>query len=55
MDHNWKQTPQSCGPWGLDQKMTCLQMVSSEGYTTAAHIIIRNILELTVDNLQTAE
>lgn len=55
MDHNWKQTPRSCGPWGLDQKMTRLQMVSSEGYTTAAHIIIRNILELTVDNLQTAE
>ena len=55
MDHNWKQTPRSRCPWGLDQKMTHLQMVSSEGYIIAAHIIIRNILELTVDNLQTAE
>ena len=54
MGQNRKQTPKSYRPWRLDQKMPSSQMVSLEDYRTVAHIIIRNILESTADNLQTA-
>lgn len=46
MDHNWKQTARSCCLWGLDQKMTHLQMVSREGYKIAAHVLLETYWSL---------
>lgn len=54
MNKNRKQTPESCGLWGQGHITTSSQMVSLEGYEVVANIILRNILESTAGNLQTA-
>lgn len=54
MNKHRKQTPESYGLWGQGHIMTSSQMVLLESYKVMANVILRNILESTAGNLQTA-